>query len=187
MIFGSAPPSPPAHGPCGPLGRHPPRVADTGPCPPAEAVKRKVLRRGQGAPRGWLPPARRGGPPGPLNGCFPGGAVRALRDLGHDVAGVRTDAPGSSDRELLARAMAEGRTVLTFDKGFGALAFRAGLPASCRVILFRVPPTSPGLVIRAAGAALGSRADWVGHFAVVQEHRVRMTRLPSAATGGQRS
>ncbi len=27
-------------------------------------------------------------------------------------------------------------------------------------------------------AALETRADWAGHFAVVEEHRVRMTPLP---------
>jgi hypothetical protein len=36
------------------------------------------------------------------NENFPGDAVDALRARGHDVAWVRTDAPGSSDRQVLA-------------------------------------------------------------------------------------
>jgi predicted nuclease of predicted toxin-antitoxin system len=87
-------------------------------------------------------------------------AVQTLA-LGHDVAGVRTDAPDSSDREVLARAMAEGRTVMTFDKGFGALAFRAGLPASCGVILFRCrPPARAPHLAAVTALKCGSHPRW---------------------------
>ena len=50
------------------------------------------------------------------NGNFPRAAVLALRAAGHDVAWVRTDAPASTDREVLARAEAEGRLLLTSDR-----------------------------------------------------------------------
>ena len=66
---------------------------------------------------------------------FPYDAVQALHDDGHDIAWVRTDAPGISDRQVLARAMATHRILLTFDKDFGELAFHAGLPAACGIIL----------------------------------------------------
>jgi predicted nuclease of predicted toxin-antitoxin system len=74
---------------------------------------------------------------------FPEAAVEALRHAGHDVRWVRTEAPGISDREVLARAQADTRIVVTFDKDFGELAFRFGLPADCGVILFRVGLSSP--------------------------------------------
>ena len=112
------------------------------------------------------------------NENFPGDAVEALRLRGQDVAWVRTDAPGSSDRQVLARAMAENRVLITFDKDFGELAYHAGLPATCGVILFRITPVSPSLVVRTVVAALESRDDWAGHFSVVDEHRVRMALLP---------
>ncbi len=44
-----------------------------------------------------------------------GDAVVALREKGHDVAWIRTDAPGSKDEDVLARAMAEQRILITFD------------------------------------------------------------------------
>jgi predicted nuclease of predicted toxin-antitoxin system len=110
---------------------------------------------------------------------FPAEAVEALRSRGHDVAWVRTDAPGSSDRQVLDRAVAEGRLLLTFDKDFGELAFRAGLPASSGVVLFRIRLASPSQVAQRAVAVLESRSDWPGHFAVVLDDRVRMTLLPS--------
>jgi predicted nuclease of predicted toxin-antitoxin system len=64
--------------------------------------------------------------------------VAALRNEGHDVAWIRTDAPGSKDPDILRRAVAENRTVLTFDKDFGDLAFQFGLPATCGIVLFRL-------------------------------------------------
>jgi predicted nuclease of predicted toxin-antitoxin system len=109
---------------------------------------------------------------------FPGDAVTTLREHGHDVLWVRTEAPGISDREVLARAQAEDRIVVTFDKDFGELAFRFGLPATSGVILFRLALSSPSSVARLAPAALETRGDWAGHFSVIEEGRVRMTPLP---------
>ena len=101
------------------------------------------------------------------NENFPGDAVTALRDDGHDVAWVRTDSPGSADAEVLARAQAENRILVTFDKDFGELAFRSQRPATSGVILFRVPIPSPAHVARLAVEALASRSDWAGHFSVI--------------------
>jgi predicted nuclease of predicted toxin-antitoxin system len=112
------------------------------------------------------------------NENFPGDAVAALREQGHDVAWVRTDAPGSSDRNVLARAQAEDRLIITFDKDFGELAFRRGLPSSSGIILFRIAPRSPEVVVRFAVLALEARTNWGGHFSVVEENRIRMTPLP---------
>ncbi len=111
---------------------------------------------------------------------FPGDAVTALRERGHDVLWVRTDTPGISDRDVLARAQAEDRIVITFDKDFGELAFRRGLPATRGVILFRLAAPSPASVARLAAAALEARTDWAGHFSVIEVDRIRMTPLPEA-------
>jgi predicted nuclease of predicted toxin-antitoxin system len=112
------------------------------------------------------------------NENFPATAVQALRSRGHDVAWVRTDAPGSPDEQVLARATAESRILITFDKDFGELAFRAGLPAHCGVILFRIRVSSPESVAARSVAIMESRTDWSGHFAVVEETRLRLTPLP---------
>ncbi len=44
------------------------------------------------------------------------GAVRRLRDVGHDVVSVRESMAGSGDAAILARAVAEQRVLVTFDK-----------------------------------------------------------------------
>lgn len=113
------------------------------------------------------------------NENIPEEAVLLLRQRGHDVAWVRTDAPGSSDPEVLERARSESRVLITFDKDFGELAFRARLPASSGIVLFRISTPSSTHVARAAAAALDSRTDWSGHFAVVEDDRIRMTPLPA--------
>jgi len=113
------------------------------------------------------------------NENFPADAVDALRARGHDLAWVRTDAPGSSDLQVLARAGSEDRLLITFDKDFGELAFRVGVAAPSGIVLFRIRLSSSNQVAQRAVAVLESRADWAGHFAVVLDDRVRMTLLPS--------
>lgn len=113
------------------------------------------------------------------NENFPGDAVTALRQHGHDVAWVRTDSPGSSDVEVLDRAQREHRIIVTFDKDFGELAFRLRLPALYGIILFRISTPTSRHVAQTAVAALNSRTDWTGHFAVVEDSRIRITPLPA--------
>ena len=109
---------------------------------------------------------------------FLGDAVDMLRSLGHDVMWIRTTHPGIDDQQVLAIAQSESRVVLTFDKDFGELAFRSRLPARSGVILFRISTPTPELALQVVCAALESRDDWEGHFSVVEDSRIRMTRLP---------
>jgi predicted nuclease of predicted toxin-antitoxin system len=69
---------------------------------------------------------------------FPLDSVKAIRQIGHDVAWIRTDPQGSKYRDILSRALSEQRILLTFDKDFGELAFLLGLPATCGVVSFRL-------------------------------------------------
>jgi predicted nuclease of predicted toxin-antitoxin system len=116
------------------------------------------------------------------NENFPQAAVDALRQDGHDVLWVRAESPGISDRDVLSRARLDARVVVTSDKDFGELAFRYGLPAECGIILFRIAMTSPLRVAKIAVSVLAPRDDWAGHFAVVEDDRVRMTPLPIFST-----
>lgn len=101
-----------------------------------------------------------------------------LRQSGFNVASIAETNAGIADTEVLAIASAEGRTLLTFDKDFGDLAFRQGLPASCGVILFRTGSLTPMESAGIALATLQSRAVWSGHFCVVSNRRIRLTPLP---------
>jgi predicted nuclease of predicted toxin-antitoxin system len=116
------------------------------------------------------------------NENFPLDAVEAVRKTGHDVAWIRTDAPGSKDPDILKRAVTEQRILLTFDKDFGELAFHVGLPASCGVVLFRLQARSSAALAELVVTALQSRTDWAGQFSVVEPARIRMRSLPEPPT-----
>jgi predicted nuclease of predicted toxin-antitoxin system len=114
------------------------------------------------------------------NENFPGDAVNALSAAGHDVVWVRTAAPGTKDPDVLAWAVRERRVLLTFDKDFGELAWHAGLPAPCGIVLFRLsmpPASSVGAML---AARVGERTDWPGHFSVIEPGRTRMRKLPTS-------
>jgi hypothetical protein len=114
------------------------------------------------------------------NENIPDVAVTALESAGHDVAWVRTDTPGASDSDVLARAVGESRILLTFDKDFGDLARNSTLPPSCGVILFRIPMPRAADVGARLLALIASRDDWAGHFSVIEPGRIRMRPLAPA-------
>jgi predicted nuclease of predicted toxin-antitoxin system len=101
--------------------------------------------------------------------------VRAFR-----VAGkyIREFARGSGDDAVLAKAQSEARVLITFDKDFGELVFRRGKSASCGIVLFRLRKLSPDFVARRVAKILESTAEWEGHYAVVDEHSIRLRPLP---------
>src|SRR5262249_8240281 len=99
---------------------------------------------------------------------------------GHDVVWIRTDAPGSKDPDILQRAVNENRILLTFDKDFGDLAFRFGLPATCGVVLFRLQANSSAALAVMVVAAIRSRTDLADNFSVVDPVRICVRSLPAA-------
>jgi predicted nuclease of predicted toxin-antitoxin system len=109
----------------------------------------------------------------------PGDTVDELKAAGHDIVWVwvRTVAPGSKDEDILELATREQRIILTFDKDFGELAWRAGLPASSGIVLFRLPMPTAAEVGTILAARISERTDWAGHFTVIEPGRVRMRPL----------
>ena len=111
------------------------------------------------------------------NENIPASVVDALVGQGHDVKWVRKAAPGASDRAVLEIAQRESRLIVTFDKDFGELAFRAGLPAGCGIILLRIKAASPEQLAERVIHSLESRPDWTGCFSVILPDRIKMTAL----------
>jgi predicted nuclease of predicted toxin-antitoxin system len=109
---------------------------------------------------------------------FPRRAIVALRAIGHDVAWIEEESPGASDETILARAQAERRILLTFDKDFGELAYQAGLPATCRIVLFRLPLRRTRQGSAWLAPIIDARNDWSGRFSVVEPGRIRTRILP---------
>lgn len=111
------------------------------------------------------------------NENIPRKVVDALRAAAHDVAWIAEDAPSTADTEVLERAKREARVVLTFDKDFGELAFRRGLPAECGIVLLRLAPV-PDVVAAHVLRAIASGVSIVGRFVVIEDDRIRERVLP---------
>ncbi len=104
-------------------------------------------------------------------------AIHLLRSKGHDILSISESQPQTADEDILELAEKDARVVLTFDKDFGELAFCFNLPASCGIILFRIPLLSVDYVTDIIIEVIESRSDWAGHFSVVEPGRIRMRRL----------
>lgn len=113
------------------------------------------------------------------NENVPADAVFALRGNGIDVTWVREISPGIDDPAVLALSLADTRVLVTFDKDFGELAFRAGLSASAGVVLLRPRLRSPQYVAQFTVATLSQPITWAGHFCVAQDGRIRVVPLPA--------
>lgn len=113
------------------------------------------------------------------NENFPGPAIRLLRDHGIDVLWASESMPGADDVEVLARARAEGRWLLTYDRDYGELVFSRGMPPPRAVVYLRqdaYPPPRPAELIL---ELMAQPAHVEGLFLVVTESSVRIRHLPA--------
>ncbi len=100
--------------------------------------------------------------------------VKYLRQAGHDVLAVAETMPQARDPDILARAAAEGRILITNDKDFGELVFRSG-QAHQGILLLRLRDESPSNRVRVVKAVLERYADrLVGSFVVATETNIRI-------------
>ena len=111
---------------------------------------------------------------------FPVEISDAIRDAGHDIAWVGYVSPGITDEQVVALAVESRRTILTFDKDFGYLAFQLQIIAPAGIMLFRVRADSPPPSVSSVVDLLDSPHAWAGYFTVVENNRIRMSRLPDA-------
>ena len=72
--------------------------------------------------------------------------VVRLRATGQDVRWTKETDRGEADPNLLKLATQERRTLITYDKDFGALLNRDGMSAPHGVILFRIHSDVPDAV-----------------------------------------
>ena len=76
--------------------------------------------------------------------CCDAGLVSLLRSEGHDTIYIKEFGPGALDKEVLEKAFAEERILLTEDKDFGELVYRLEKPAY-GVVLLRFDVRERGL------------------------------------------
>lgn len=77
------------------------------------------------------------------NENFPLDSVFLLKQWGYDVYSVSLETPSIDDEAVMEIAIAQVRTILTFDRDYGELVFRKGYRPSAGVIYLRVEPIYP--------------------------------------------
>jgi predicted nuclease of predicted toxin-antitoxin system len=112
------------------------------------------------------------------NENFPGPAVRLLREKGADIAWASESMASAPDVEVLARARAECRWLLTYDRDYGELVFSRGLRPPRAIVYLRqepYPPTRPAELIL---QLMAEPERVAGLFLVVSERSIRIRHLP---------
>jgi predicted nuclease of predicted toxin-antitoxin system len=111
--------------------------------------------------------------------CVPAEVVARLRADGHAVEAAGDAAPGASDDDVLARAAASERLLVTADKDFGELVYRLGR-AHAGVVLLRLAGMPPDERAEVVSVVFRDRAaDLPGNFTVVMPDTVRVRRPSS--------
>lgn len=106
--------------------------------------------------------------------------VEGLRAAGHDAVHLRDECLIQlPDSAITAKAVAEGRIVLTFDLDFGDILAAAGSEAPS-VVIFRLRNQTPGAVNPRLFRVIGDCAEELalGAIVIVEDHGFRLRRLP---------
>jgi predicted nuclease of predicted toxin-antitoxin system len=99
---------------------------------------------------------------------FPRGVVEYLRLAGHDVLWAGNDFPSSSDKDVLERAEAESRILLTLDRDFWQIAIqRRERMRKGGVVLIRVHPATGDNVEKLVRMVMTTGDSLVGLAALV--------------------
>ena len=108
--------------------------------------------------------------------CTGPSVARWLRSQSHDVYSVYEESRGLSDDEILTKAQAEGRILITNDKDFGEKAYREGRP-HCGIVLLRLQDERSNAKIVAVEKLLAGHADRLENaFVVVTEKLIRFAK-----------
>jgi len=98
--------------------------------------------------------------------------VRALRAAGHDVTAIAEIDPAIADEVVLARAIDDGRLLLSEDKDFGR--FAAAERDLYGVVLLRFEARARGLIVQATVDLIANHGERLaGSFVVLEPGRVR--------------
>lgn len=104
---------------------------------------------------------------------FPGPTLIVLRNAGLDIVWVAESFPRVPDHTVLEYCMTHNRTLLTFDKDFGDIAYKQRLPATCGVILIRITQRDFEEIGELLLNVIRTQENWTGQFNVVTKDQVR--------------
>ena len=86
------------------------------------------------------------------NENFPYKSIYYLKEKGYDVLSIGMDNPSIKDSEIMAIAINEGRTIMTFDRDYGELFFVTIISLRMEWFIWgstNMSPMGPGIIIEA--------------------------------------
>ncbi len=104
---------------------------------------------------------------------FPLDSYKALKSEGLDIKSVVEISPGLTDKKVLSFAFREGRTLLTFDKGFGKLALLKRKLSRNGIILLRFSPSHPMEPYEILKKVFQKGLDFKGKITVITRETIR--------------
>ena len=118
-----------------------------------------------------------------LDTCVSGGAKVYLEGLGHDVVWTGDDAADPGDAQILARAFAEERVLITLDKDFGEMAVHRGREHHGILRLVGFQSAQQGAAAESALKTHGVDLE-AGALVTAEPGRLRI-RKPTLPEGGE--
>ena len=110
---------------------------------------------------------------------FPLTSVKLLRQVGYDVVAIQEISPSVADTDVLLRAVAEGRILLTFDRDYGELIYRYQEPAPPAVLYFRQGPYTAAELAQSVQFVLSdTSAELFGQFIILTPQTIRRKPFP---------
>ncbi|MCC7117137.1 MAG: DUF5615 family PIN-like protein [Anaerolineales bacterium] len=113
------------------------------------------------------------------NENFPLTSIKLLRSAGYRVIAVSEEMAGAKDSLVLSRAAKEKLIILTFDRDYGDLIYKAHLPVPEGVVYLRFDPDTPSEPYeRMMSLCKIEGLSFKGKFTVADRQRIRQRPLP---------
>ena len=77
------------------------------------------------------------------NENVPFSSITHLKSIGYDIKAIGIDNPSITDEQVMQIAIAENRTIITYDSDYGELIFKHGYRPEAGVIFIRLQPEDP--------------------------------------------
>ena len=107
------------------------------------------------------------------NENFPAPSIVLLREAGFEVRSILETLPSITDEAVIREAIEGNLIILTFDKDYGEIIFRQGLPAPPAIIFFRAKGASPQWSGTRLLELLSAGRRFSNCFSIIEEGMVR--------------
>ena len=107
------------------------------------------------------------------NENFPKASIDLLRNNNVDIKSVAESFPGISDHQVIELAIAEERSILTYDHDYGELIFKYGYRPPFGIILFKLSVFLPEDPAKLLLSIISGKIDLENLLTVVNEKSLR--------------